>query len=210
MRHKKAGRQLRRTSEQRLALLQAGPRKEVIDAQREQVRRARADVATAEAAAFETKRRDLEITAKRADLDRAVAQVNLVQTQINDMVATSAVDGVVLVKAAHVGEVVAPGTTIISIGDIDRPLLRAYVPENKLGQIKIGQPVRITTDSYPGKVYNGKIAFIASEAEFTPKQIQTAQERVKLVYRIKIDVDNPHRELKLNMPADAEIVLQPQ
>jgi HlyD family secretion protein len=197
-----------RQAEQRLALLQAGPRKEVIDAQREQVSRARADVSAAEAAAFETKRRDLEITAKQADLDRAIAQVNLIESQINDMVATSSVDGVVLVKAAHVGEVVAPGTTIVTIGDIDRPWLRAYVPENKLGQIKIGQAVRITTDSYPGKVYHGKIAFIASEAEFTPKQIQTAQERVKLVYRIKIDVENPNRELKLNMPADAEIVLQ--
>src|SRR5262249_13365323 len=111
-------------------------------------------------------------------------------------------------KAAAVGEVVAPGTTVVTIGDIDRPWLRTYVPETQLGRVKIGQPVHITTDSYPGKVYNGKITFIASEAEFTPKQIQTPQERVKLVYRIKIDVENPNRELKLNMPVDAEIALQ--
>ena len=72
--------------------------------------------------------------------------------------------------------------------------------------MKLGSKVRVTTDSYPGKVYNGRVTFIASEAEFTPKQIQTQQERVKLVYRIKIEVENPKRELKSNMPADAEIV----
>jgi HlyD family secretion protein len=199
-----------RQAQQRLALLQAGPRKEVIDAQREQVRRARADVAAAEATTFEIRRRELEITAKRADLDRARAQVSLTDTQINETVATSPVDGVVLVKTADVGEVVAGGTTIVTIGDIDRPWLRGYVPETELGRVKVGQPVRVTTDSYRGKVYNGKITFIASQAEFTPKQIQTAEERVKMVYRIKIDVENPNRELKLNMPADAEILLQSQ
>jgi HlyD family secretion protein len=65
----------------------------------------------------------------------------------------------------------------------------------------------VTTDSYPGKTYQGRLAFIASEAEFTPKQIQTPEERVKLVYRIKVELPNPNRELKLNMPADAEILL---
>ena len=68
--------------------------------------------------------------------------------------------------------------------------------------------MRVTTDSYPGKVYNGRVTFISSEAEFTPKQIQTQQERVKLVYRVKIELENPNRELKSNMPADAEIVLE--
>ena len=73
--------------------------------------------------------------------------------------------------------------------------------------MKLGAKAKVTTDSYPGKVYQGRVTFISSEAEFTPKQIQTEQERVKLVYRIKIEMDNPRRELKSNMPADAEIVL---
>jgi HlyD family secretion protein len=197
-----------RQAEQRLALLAAGPRKEAIDAQREQVARARADVSGAEATTFEIKRRQLETTAKRAELERASAQLGVVDSQMNDMAALSPVDGVVLVKAADRGEVVAPGATVVIIGDIDHPWLRAYVPETQLGRIKLDQPVRITTDSYPGKIYNGKITFISSEAEFTPKQIQTDQERVKLVYRIKINVENPNRELKLNMPANAEIVLE--
>jgi HlyD family secretion protein len=103
--------------------------------------------------------------------------------------------------------VLAPGTTVVTVGDIDHPWLRGYVNETDLGKVKLGAKAKVTTDSYPGKVYQGRVTFISSEAEFTPKQIQTEQERVKLVYRIKIELDNPRRELKENMPADAEIVL---
>jgi HlyD family secretion protein len=203
-----SGAAMLRQAEQRLALIEAGPRKETITAQREQVARARAEVEAAEATRFEIKRRELDITARRAEVEHARAQSNMIETQIDDLVISSPASGVVLVKAADVGEIVAAGATVVTIGDIDHPWLRAYVSETQLGQIKIGQGVRVTTDSYPDKVYIGRISFISSEAEFTPKQIQTAQERVKLVYRIKIDVFNPNRELKLNMPVDAEVVLK--
>jgi HlyD family secretion protein len=93
------------------------------------------------------------------------------------------------------------------LGDLAHPWLRAYINETDLGRIKLGGKVRLGTDSFPGKTYDGRISFISSEAEFTPKQIQTKEERVKLVYRIKIDVDNPHQELKNNMPVDGEILL---
>ena len=93
-----------------------------------------------------------------------------------------------LVKAADVGEVVAPGTTIVTVGNIDHPWVRGYINETDLGKVKIGSKVRVTTDTYAGKVYNGRVAFISAQAEFTPKQIQTQQERVKLVYRIKIEL----------------------
>ena len=119
----------------------------------------------------------------------------------------SPIDGVVLVKSAEPGEVIAAGTTIVRIGDVDHPWLRAYVGETDLGRVKLGTPVNLTTDSYPGKAYHGTVSFIASEAEFTPKQIQTKEERVKLVYRIKVDVENSSHELKNNMPVDAEIPL---
>ena len=79
--------------------------------------------------------------------------------------------------------------------------------ETDLGRVKLGQKVRIRTDTFPNKAYEGKISFISSEAEFTPKQVQTQKERVKLVYRIKVDVDNPKGELKPGMPADGEILL---
>ncbi len=115
------------------------------------------------------------------------------------------IDGVVLVKSAEPGEVLAAGTTVVTIGDLDHPWLRAYINETDLGRVKLGQKVKLTTDSFPGKIYDGVLSFIASDAEFTPKQIQTKEERVKLVYRIKIDVDNRSHELKNNMPVDAEI-----
>jgi HlyD family secretion protein len=194
-------------AEQRLALVLAGPRTDALAAQREQVARARAELAAAEASRFEIRRREKEISARQAEVERTRAQARMIEAQLRDTVVVSPVDGVVLVKAADVGEVVAPGTTVVTLGVIDRPWLRAYVSETQLGLVKLGQPVWITSDSYPGKRYRGRVSFIASAAEFTPKQIQTEQERVTLVYRIKIDVDNRERELKLNMPVDAEIVL---
>lgn len=121
----------------------------------------------------------------------------------------SPIDGVVLVKTAELGEVLAPGSSVVTLGDIDHPWLRGYINERDLGRVKLGAKARITTDSFPGKAYWGYVSFISSEAEFTPKQIQTLEERVKLVYRIKIDVANPERELKLNMPVDAEIFTAP-
>jgi HlyD family secretion protein len=160
-----------------------------------------------ESARLELRRKQQELEARRAEIDRAKAQVAVVDSQINDTVATSPVDGVVLVKSAEPGEVLAAGTPAVTIGDIDHPWVRAYVQETDLGRVKLGGKVKVTTDSYPGRIYNGHVSFIASEAEFTPKQIQTEEERVKLVYRIKIEVENPQRELKSNMPVVAELEL---
>jgi HlyD family secretion protein len=193
--------------QEREALVLAGPRAEVVNAQRAQLARAQGSVKMAEANALELKRRQQEVATRRAEIARSRASLALIDSQLSDTAAISPVDGVVLMKAVDVGEVVAPGTTIVTVGDIDHPWLRGYINETDLGKVKIGSKVRVTTDTYPGKVYNGRVAFIASQAEFTPKQIQTQQERVKLVYRVKIEVENPGRELKSNMPADAEILL---
>jgi HlyD family secretion protein len=194
-------------AKQREALVQAGPRAEVVDAAAGQVARARGALKMGEANALETKRREQELVTRQAEIAGARAGLALIDSQLADTVAASPVDGVTLVKSADVGEVLGAGTTVLTVGDIDHPWLRGYVNETDLGKVKIGSKARLTTDSYPGKVYSGRVTFIASEAEFTPKQIQTQEERVKLVYRIKIEVDNPKRELKSNMPADAEIVL---
>jgi HlyD family secretion protein len=196
-----------KSATEREALVLAGPRAEVIKAQEGQVERTRAAVKMAEANALEMKRREQDLATRRAEIVRARASLALIDSQLADTIAISPVDGVVLVKAADVGEVLAPGTTVVTVGDIDHPWLRGYVNETDLGKVKLGAKAKVTTDSYPGKVYPGRVTFISSEAEFTPKQIQTEQERVKLVYRIKIEMDNPRHELKSNMPADAEIVL---
>jgi len=197
-----------RQAQEHLALVKEGPRKEQIEAARAQVTRAAASVQWAQAQKLDVTRKEQDVVARRADIERERAQIALIDAQLADTIVASPIDGVVLVKAANVGEILAPGTTVVTIGDIDHPWLRGYINEHDLGRVKLGTKARITTDSYPGKVYWGKVGFIASEAEFTPKQIQTSEERLKLVYRIKIDVDNPQHELKSNMPADAEIVLE--
>ena len=195
-------------AKEREALVLAGPRVEQINAQVALVERARAALKMAEANSLEMKRRQQELATRKAEIAKSKASVALIDSQLADTVATSPVDGVVLVKSADPGEVLAAGATVVTVGDIDHPWLRGYINETDLGRVKIGSKATVTTDSYPGKVYNGRISFIASEAEFTPKQIQTEQERVKLVYRIKIEVENPQHELKSNMPADAQIVLE--
>jgi HlyD family secretion protein len=139
---------------------------------------------------------------REAHANRGLSRVNLDYTTLH---APNA--GVITVRQAEVGEVVVPGTPVVTLADLDHIWLRAYIAETDLGRIRWGQEATITTDTYPGKQYRGRISFISSSAEFTPKSVQTYKERVTLVYRIKIDIDNPNRELKPGMPADAHIDL---
>jgi HlyD family secretion protein len=196
-----------RQAEERAGMVHQGPRVEEIAAARAQVAKAQAGLGTAEANRLDLQRKQDELVARRAEIDRTRAQAGISQSQVSDTMVVTPIDGIVLSKSAEAGEVLAAGTTIVSIGDLEHPWLRAYINETDLGRVKLGTKVNLSTDSYPGKTYSGQISFISSEAEFTPKQIQTKEERVKLVYRIKIDVDNKSHELKNNMPVDAEIVL---
>jgi HlyD family secretion protein len=193
-----------RQAEERLALIREGPREEEIQSARAQVERAEASLKLTEAGRLEIRRKRQELKTRGAEIERARAQVSVIDARLDDAVVASPISGIVLVKSAELGEVLAPGTTIATIGDLNHPWLRAYIGEQDLGRVKIGSEVRVTTDSYPEKIYQGRVSFISSEAEFTPKQIQTTEERVKLVYRIKIELENPDHELKLNMPADIQ------
>ncbi|HNP80271.1 MAG TPA: efflux RND transporter periplasmic adaptor subunit [Nitrospira sp.] len=143
----------------------------------------------------------------RAQLQQAKEALALAETRLGYATLTSPLTGVVLSHNIEPGEFVAPGTPIVTVGDLAHVWLRAYIDETDLGRVKVGQVVKVTADTYPDKVYEGRVSFIASQAEFTPKSVQTKKERVKLVYRTKITVDNPHMELKAGMPADARIVL---
>lgn len=194
---------------ERLALVKEGPRTEDIEAARARVQQAEAAVRTARAGRLETRRLEQEIAARQAEIAAARAELAVIQTQLDDTVAVTPVSGVVLVKAAEAGEILAAGTTVVTIGDIEHPWLRGYVNQIYQGRVEVGATVPVTTDSFPGKTYTGRLTFLAAEAEFTPKQIQTQEERVKLVYRVKIEIPNPDRELKRNMPADARIPLAP-
>lgn len=204
-----AARAQMRQAVEALAVIEEGPRKETIAGARARLEQAKAALTTTEALRLELRRREQELEMRRAEVERARAQLALIESQLEDTVARSPVNGIVLAKAAEPGEVIAAGTTVVTIADVARPWLRGYITERELGRVRLGSKARVRTDSFPGKVYEGRVSFIASEAEFTPKQIQTPEERVKLVYRVKIEVENPNQELKLNMPADAEILLEP-
>jgi membrane fusion protein YbhG len=194
-------------SREQFDLVKEGPRKENIEAARAQVQRARANLRLAEANRLELTRLHQEKSARESDVRQAQSQLGVFETQLRDSEVFAPMSGIVLVKAAEPGEVLAAGTTVVTLGNLAKPWLRGYINEKDLGRVKLGTAVKVTTDSFPGKAYDGKITFIAAEAEFTPKQIQTQEERVKLVYRIKIEIDNPKGELKSNMPADAVIPL---
>lgn len=152
--------------------------------------------------------RQEKIDRARADLERAKEALAVAQTQLSYTTIFSPISGIVLSENVEQGEYVSPGTPVVTIGDLENTWLRAYINETDLGRVKVGQKVHVITDTYPDKMYDGYVSFIASEAEFTPKNVQTEEERVKLVYRVKIEVPNPDIELKPGMPADADIILE--
>jgi HlyD family secretion protein len=148
-----------------------------------------------------------QITINRAALGQAQQALRLSQLRLSFTELRAPTAGVVLVRDAELGEVVAPGTPIMTVADVDHLWMRAYVAEPDLPRVRWGQPATVTTDARPGKRYAGRISFISSEAEFTPKSVETHKERVTLVYRIKIDLDNRSHDLKPGMPVDAVIAL---
>jgi HlyD family secretion protein len=204
--HQGAEASLRRARE-RLDLVSEGPRSQDIAQARAGLAAAEAGLRQTEAGELEIRRTEESILALRAEADALRARVAQLDERLRDSVALAPMAGVVLVKAAERDEVVAAGARITTVGDLERPWVRGYLQAADLGRVKLGDRVRLTTDSFPGRDYWGRVSFISSEAEFTPKQIETREERVKLVYRIKVDVENPNQELKLNMPVDAEIIL---
>jgi len=144
-----------------------------------------------------------DATAARVEQNRA--SLELAKTRLGFTNLISSLDGYVLVKSALAGEVVQPGAPVFTVLDLNNIWVTAYINERDLGKVKLNQEADVITDTYPGKIYKGRISFISSQTEFTPKTIQTTEERVKLVYRIKVKVDNANLELKPGMPADAYI-----
>jgi HlyD family secretion protein len=148
-----------------------------------------------------------KIDQARAALEASRQALAQAETRLGYTTLYSPLTGVVLSKNIEPGEYVSPGTPVLTVGDVARVWVRAYISETELGRVKLGQKVRVRVDTFPGKSYEGRVSFISAQSEFTPKNIQTQKERVKLVYRIKVDIPNPDRELKPGMPADGEIQL---
>lgn len=137
-----------------------------------------------------------------AETALALAQLNLARCQLFAPTA-----GRVLSKNREAGETVPAGASIVTLGDLTRPWLNLYISERDLGKVALGMKAYVTVDSFPTSPFPGKVTFISDKAEFTPKNIQTQDERVKLVYRVKIEVENRDQALKPGMPADGVIPL---
>jgi len=191
-----------RSARERLALLEAGAREHEIEAARQASRAARERVQLLKAGP-----RPEAVAAAEAQVTEAAAAVALARARLDETRLTSPITGLVLHKNMEPGETASPGTSILTLMDPADVWLRAYVPETDVARLKIGQAASITVDAFPGRRFDGVVSEIASEAEFTPKNVQTKKERVNLVFRIKIAARNPAGLLKPGMPADAEIAL---
>jgi HlyD family secretion protein len=190
------------TARQALSLRKEGPRAE-------QIERAKAGLAQAKAeyALVKIGPRKEKLDQARALVDEAEQRVNQAKQQLSYTKLFAPMGGVILTRSAEPGEYLNPSAPVVTLGNLDRPWLRAFINEKDLGRIRLKDKVTVTIDSFPENRYSGVVSFISSQAEFTPKSVQTFEERVKLMFRIKIDLANPDGELKPGMPADALISL---
>jgi len=174
---------------------------------RQRAARDRVQSARETLARFEAGTRPEEIQAARARVEAADAQIAVLEKSQRDANVLSPISGIVTQKIADAGEIVTRGTPLVVITDLDHAWANLFVPEPMVPRVTIGQAATVLTDA-GGPGLDGKVTFVSPRAEFTPRNVQTAEERSKLVYRIKVNVDNRAGVLKLGMPVDAELQLQ--
>lgn len=162
------------------------------------------DVAVANLAAIRDGARDEEIEAARAQVRTAQAQLDAIDIQLKKLTITAPWDGVVLARGAEVGGLALPGATLIEVGRLDQVELTVYLPEEQFGLVTPGQKVRVQVDVHPDRVFDGTVLRMADKAEFTPTNVQTKEDRTRLVYAVIIRLDNPDLMLKPGMIADVE------
>jgi len=150
-----------------------------------------------------------QVELAKAAIESASATLKMSQIVLGYTVLRAPFSGVIQVRQAELGEIMVPGTPVVTLADLDHVWLRAYINETDIGKVRYGEEAAVTTDTYPGKTYKGRVSFISANAEFTPKSVETHAERVTLVYRIRIDIDNPTHELVPGMPADAVLKALP-
>lgn len=147
---------------------------------------------------------DAQVSQAKAALEQAQAAGKTLQVQFNKTVVTAPADGLVLYRNLETGEAITPGEVVMTVADLTKVKLIVYIPEEAYGQIKLGQKVTITSDSYPKEPFEGTVTYISDEAEFTPRNVQTVEGRKSTVYAVKISIDNPDLKLKAGMPVDAK------
>ncbi|HXF82037.1 MAG TPA: efflux RND transporter periplasmic adaptor subunit, partial [bacterium] len=150
--------------------------------------------------------RRADVAAARAQVAQAEAALRQLETQRENLVVTAPIDGTVLSRHAGEGEIVAAGAPILTLAELHEVWVRLYIPLPQLGAITLGQRADVTTDALPGRTFAGRVTEIAQQAEFTPSNVQTREERVKLVFAVKVALANPDGVLKPGMPVDAAII----
>lgn len=146
-----------------------------------------------------------EVAVAEAMVRQAEAAVRLMDVQIAKLTLTGPMDGIVTSRSAQVGETATAGAPLLTIANLDEVTLVIYIAENRIGQVQLGQEVEVQVDSFSGRTFIGRVASIAGEAEFTPRNVQTQEERVNLVFAVKVHIPNGDHALKPGMPADATI-----
>lgn len=158
----------------------------------------------------ETGPRKERIAAQRAAVAQAEAAVRQAEAALANAVILAPFDGVVSVRDREPGESVGAGAPALTLMNLADRWVRIYIREDRIGAVRLGQPATITADTYPDKRYQGSVSFIASEAEFTPRNVQTTEERIKLVYAVKVRISgDPSNDLKPGMPADVRLEISP-
>jgi HlyD family secretion protein len=147
-----------------------------------------------------------ETAVARAQVHQAQAAVHLIDAQINQLTLDAPMDGIVTSRSSQPGETATAGLPMLTIANLDEVTLVIYIPETRVGQVQVGQKVEVEVDSFPDRVFLGEIVNIAGEAEFTPRNVQTKEERVNLVFAVKVSIPNPNHALKPGMPADATVL----
>jgi HlyD family secretion protein len=150
--------------------------------------------------------KEAELVAAHSQLEQAKAGLAEIESVLADLTLRAAGPGVVMTRVREVGEVIAAGSPVFDLVDLDRLYLKVYVPEVQIGKVKVNLPARIYTDAFPGRAFDATVGTISQRAEFTPKEVQTPDERVKLTYAIKLYLSaNPNHQLTPGLPADAVI-----
>lgn len=144
-----------------------------------------------------------DLSAAKARVDQAKAQANLIKKQIVDSYIIAPVAGTITYKPVEEGELIGTGSILVRISRLEKMELMIYVNETEYGKVKLGSSADVVIDTYPDKNYPAIVVYVSPVAEFTPRNVQTKDERTKLVYGVKLEVENPNGELKSGMPADA-------
>jgi len=168
--------------------------------------RAQLDQAQAQLANLQSGPRDEQLQMAQARIEEAQAAVDALDTQINRLAIEAPLSALVLDQAVHVGELAVPGVPVVTLANLDVVKLTVYINADQFDKVALNQEVAVSVDSFPGKTFTGTVIHIANEAEFTPRNVQTREERVNLVYAVKIQLENPDLELKPGMPADARFI----